>query len=261
MGSMRDSIVAVIGSCAVVVFAGGMRWQARAPALGGDWQDPVDWQAAADLDGNGSVDSVSVLAEYWAGSSHVTVVVDTFETSYSVHSRPGRIWIADVDTSDNFREVAVWDPGPSDDYSTRFFRYDGSRVWSIGVVPGLEVYLDGSGVVHGERRGNILHTWHCPALYRVGSRGALEFICEPFYPMITKVRLIQDCPFYEERDREARTRVFRAGTVGIITWTDDKEWCRFDSLDGPRGWFLIEKGLLSSGEEPRAIFDGLSFAD
>jgi hypothetical protein len=219
------------------------------------------WSAYCDLDGDGMRDSVRVDVDGRSpGSYDVIVRVGGSESKYFAGALPDRFWIADVDSTDRRKEIAVWDEGPSDDYRASFFWFDGKQVRPMGTVPGYDPVTDGSGIVQGEERGRVLHTWYHPAAYRLTRDHRLELVRMRYCPMGTLVRLLVDLPLSLDPRPQARKTVARAGTWAVIVRTDDVEWCELETSDRVRGWFRVA-GNSINGRNAEEVFDGLFFAD
>lgn len=98
---------------------------------------------AYDLNGDGEDDRInSVLkANYEEGSyievNGIKVSIDPFNPS-------GEIQIIDIDSKDNYVEVAIFDDGPSGDPNFTFFRYDGKEFYSLGSIDRYAL-MDGQG--------------------------------------------------------------------------------------------------------------------
>lgn len=219
------------------------------------------WEASEDLDGDGALDSIRVEVTDPLGLCTVTVRVNSASLSIHTLGIAQKFWITDIDTMSATKEIAVWDPGHSDDYSNHFLSFDGVRVRQMGMVPGRNVFLDGSGIVQGRKRGHILHTWYFPALYRLTVDNELRFIQQPLYPMSTPVRLLVDLPIHRERNLESHAWLAKAGSCGVITFSDNEKWCRLEILKGHSGWFRVERHHWVRGRPAHEIFEGLCHAD
>lgn len=75
-------------------------------------------------------------------------------------------YVTDMDEYDNSLEIAVLDDGPSADYATYFYRYDGSALAFIGEVDGFPFKEQNGGIngftgqngINGTIRTDILET-------------------------------------------------------------------------------------------------------
>jgi len=102
--------------------------------------------------------------------------------------------VLDIDSNDRFREIVVPESGPSDDYGIHVFRFDGSDILYLGYVPGSlywgdGVIFDGSGIIKGKCRANILQTWWYRCEFKVDKSQKLECIEKDFYEMKPKVNV------------------------------------------------------------------------
>ena len=142
------------------------------------------------------------------------------------HNLDREIRIVDIDARDNYKEIAIPESGPSDDYATHFFCFLKDSIIDMGTIPGShKVKIDGSGVIQTYQRGAILHTWFFPAEYKLDEKHKLVFVESDLYSMNTKVVLKDKLPL--QRSSSDATIIF---TLGIgdhatIIGSDNEKWC------------------------------------
>ncbi len=222
-----------------------------------------------DLDGDGLVDCVCFTSEpvrYGDWGVYEEFVLKVNDSVYSGRgdNLDGNYEIVDIDTTDALKEIAVPESGPSDDYATRFFYYDGRDIVPMRRLPGTyNLKVDGSGVINTVQRGAILHTWFHPARYRLTDERSLEFVKQDLYEMNWPVTLKEELPLRAARDDDAIVKVLLPGDKVTILASDNKRWCLVETADGTRGWFAVEEyhRIVGTGKWAYEVFDGLSFAD
>lgn len=86
-----------------------------------------------DLDGNGSTDKINALLKsgYEDGSY---IEVNGQKLDLYPESPTGEMYIIDLDSRDNYQEIAVYDDGPSGDPQFSFYRYDGNILTYVGNI-------------------------------------------------------------------------------------------------------------------------------
>lgn len=117
--------------------------------LGEDLETNYDIKGKCDLDGDGKQDTISCLIKgaYGEGGDSTISVNGKVCVAQFENPEPGKVYIIDLDSRDNYKEIAVYDNGPSDDPSFTYFRYIKGNVINLGTVaPGL---ADGKGRLIG----------------------------------------------------------------------------------------------------------------
>lgn len=243
-------------------------------------------EAAADLDGDGTAETVTVtLADVDAtnltsfqvnGQEYADTVLNDLGV-YVVLGDLDHYYITDLDTSDGKLEIAVLDYGPSEDPETYFFRYDGGALTYIGSISDRvcqpEVVLTGDGTVSGRGRFQLLQTWFGQFTWRLNDAGALEVVPQVYtFPAEfggseQPVTQIEDLTLYQDMDLASGTEAAPAADCEVVfTATDNEHWVQLTRADGLSGWFYLEefdriqdpeRGELFAEE----VFDGLCMAD
>jgi len=98
---------------------------------------------AYDLNGDGEADRINavLIADNWDGSF---IEVNGMKVTLELYNPTGEIRIIDLDSRDNYTEVAVFYDGPSGDPAFTLLRYDGRKLYSIGSIDRYAL-LDGQG--------------------------------------------------------------------------------------------------------------------
>ncbi|MEW6572403.1 MAG: SH3 domain-containing protein [Bacillota bacterium] len=218
-----------------------------------------------DLNGDGAVDTIRFTCREEAGD--FTLYVNDAFVIGEGENLDGYCKVVDIDASDSVKEIAVGEAGPSDDYATAFYYYDGERVIPMGKIPGSEagnvLKIDGSGKVATKTRGKTLHTWFYPDFYKLSEGHLLERIPQEMYEMNHKVRVIKEIKLQKSPTSTETAVVLLPGEEVVILASDDREWCLVENSKGIRGWFAFEKYDTIKGTEMsvRDVFEGLCYAD
>lgn len=176
----------------------------------------------------------------------------------------GHFRIVDIDSTDDIKEVAITESGPSDDNATYLFYYDGQNIILMGRIQGsYEVNIDGSGVLTTRTRGKILHTWWFADSYKLSKDHMLEHIDKDLYTMNESVTMKKNLYLQKSRtDSETIVILVPSEKVKILA-SDNKEWCLVENAKGIKGWFAVDRFRIIRGTGKRAseIFEGLCYAD
>jgi hypothetical protein len=122
-------------------------------------QDPNQVRTV-DLNGDGVLDEIRFellgAPESFDGT-YALFVNDAMIEGSGYNLDPG-FQVLDMDDMDPYLELAVSDFGPSDDYETDFYYYDGKELHSMGSTSGLipDMHFDGEGWFTAPTRGQIL---------------------------------------------------------------------------------------------------------
>ncbi|MBE0448456.1 MAG: SH3 domain-containing protein [Actinobacteria bacterium] len=229
--------------------------------------------AKVDLNGDGVIDIIRfdcpLLDESIVVRDTYTLYINNSSVRGEGSNLDGYFRIVDIDQRDNVKEISVGESGPSDDYATAFYYYDGNKIVFMGKVQGADnelakdIKIDGSGTLHTRTRGEILHTWFYPDSYRLSKAHTLERISQDLYEMNWKVKVVKELPLQTSRTNPKTSVVLQPGEEVTILKSDDKEWCLVENSKGIKGWFAVEdfSVIKGTGLEASRFFEGLSGAD
>lgn len=238
----------------------------------------------ADLDGDGKAEEVSVSAykdgrDVWLlgsltinGEDFASEVYDLGYAGYSPDS--ACFAITDIVSGDGLLEIAVQDLGPSDDYTTTFFRYDGSRLHLLGTVEGLiyssytglgDVGFDGSGSISTYMRLGVLQTWYANVTWSEDG-GALYLEDSDVYMAVAEnqAKTLVPLTLYASNDLGSAKTEISAGEELTFKGSDNSEWVLVSFKGGDMWLHLASSYSVESGGEQIyswEAFDGLSMAD
>lgn len=245
---------------------------------------PAGKVAAADLDGDGEKEIISFSISP-AGETSMAAVnsfdIDGEEykdtADLSILGAMESPWmegfyIVDIDKDDNMLEIGILDQGPSDDPVTYFFRYNKTKVYSVGEVPDFPksatCSFAGDGSITARLRLEVLQTWWAPATWRLNERDYLQIENEDTlvpYDDLNKSVLLTDLPLYTTKDQGSQTTVAASGSHVTFLETDNRHWLKLETEDGISGWVYLNdySTIQVNGEERQTteIFQNLSFAD
>ncbi len=196
-----------------------------------------------------------------------TLTIDNQTVKIPGRNPQGYFGVVDFDTNDLTKEIAVSDPGPSGDYTTTFYRYDGQRIIALGTISGLyeAMRFDGEGKLTTSTRAHILDTWFYDDEY-VLSNNVLVRQEKEFYARVNHqnpVTVLSSITLRLSPLEDQTIFTVEPGEVVIITGCDDIEWCALINDKGMQGWFSLKQYGLVGEDAVSAdtLFNGLSWAD
>ena len=128
---------------------------------------PAKTPVAVDLDGDGKVEQVQVWFE--GDNNYPTIQIDEIvfgeenwqQVDYYLSDPWKDEWfLIDTDTTDGYKEIALFDAGPSDDPYTVLLRYKDGNLRYIGGFTSYpnDAKIAGDGIVYATQRVDILET-------------------------------------------------------------------------------------------------------
>lgn len=256
-----------------------------------------------DLDGDGTEEALLVnpdasgrlLSSFINGVDYTGILYDESDIEAA---RLGRgtsanpdlenYMIVDLDLTDGYKELAFMDYGPSDDYTTSFYRYENGTLRHLGTVEGLITYdsmnmgfvLDGAGRVYTTMRLHVLQTWWAEVCWELNDEGVLELRPQEVYDAQrfayvtmdgetkTSHTLLKEVLAYDDRVGDS-AGILPAGAEITLTGTDNREWVRISTAEGEERWLRLDtsqvypvnvetpKGFVYAGE----VIAYLNYAD
>jgi hypothetical protein len=171
-------------------------------------------------------------------------------------------YFIDIDTTDNYREIAILDEGPSSDPVTHFFRYTGSELEYCGAVtdfPDSNTFFnEGNAKLAARKRLDILQTWWALATWKLNDKSMLEeekqeiyYALQPPEPDESTTNYAKsDLILFQNPDMNSDSVTIHKGEIIRLTATDNRNWIQITSESGINGWFYLEafKIILPTGE-------------
>lgn len=217
-----------------------------------------------DLDGDGHKDVIVVNFEDAYGNYATTCTIKINNSVYRIDGDAieTNIHIVDINKKDKYKEIAIVDDGPSDDYQTTFLYYN-KKISRVGKISGALGYglfcngivIKGSGVVIGESRGFLAQTWFYYDYYKLSSSHVLQRQPQKYYKSLRPniITAKKTITLYSDNKKNIVARLKKGDKVTFIG-SDEKQWCIVKMNNGKYGWF-------KSSVEAFELFDGLLFAD
>lgn len=226
---------------------------------------------SADLDGNGTDEEIIFEIEKITKPTSLDrfhVTVNGIRSSFRGNDLTGELRVVDIDTTDHLLELAIPEYGPSDDHKSYFFRYINGALVEMGSIPGrltghsVSLSVNGGGVVVGNCRGSVLHTWFYPCNYRVTESHTLDAVPESYYPMGADLKLKDKLVLLAMPGGEEIVARLDSGDRIIVLGSDDIQWCKAETENHVVGWFELNNGWsLADNRSVISVFEGLCMAD
>lgn len=171
------------------------------------------------------------------------------------------IWVVDIDETDGFKELVLYDQGPSFDPEDYYYYYNGKELVSMGIVVGhindaydkVRNYIE-NGILHGAIRSDILGTTWYNWDYKLNSEHMLEEIPCGAFKVNIPIIATEDINIYSLKSLSSKSMPYKAGTYFTAIGTDLNEWIEVKLEDGSKGWINVS-------EYPSYKLGGLAFAD
>lgn len=244
----------------------------------------------ADLNGDGQNEEIRLLSrssgrdEWLFGSFMINgheYADEIYEQGFSGYDPDeGYYAITDIDKADGRLEIALQDVGPSSDYTTSFFAWDGTELDYLGTVEGLifyspelsepisfgEVKLDGAGKISTTMRFKVLQTWWGEVEWKL-ENGELALCEQNVYNAVSENTITTklEVTAYASQSLDSAKTSLPAGTELTVKACDNEAWVKATDSTGAERWIYLEKGYVveSAGQQQYCwdAFDGLNMAD
>jgi len=217
----------------------------------------------ADLDGDGEQDTITyelivrntdkIGRKY---GNHFNLYINSVNFYGNGSALRDYYKIVDIDTSDNFLEIVVFDNG--EDATRVYIGYNGQDIIRLGRFSGWKHDgIDGSGILKVGRRG---FQNYYPHFYKLSKDHKLEHIEQDMYFSNSNLVMKDSLALQLSRTDTTTVIVLLPGEKVTLLWTNDKKWFFVEGQRGIRGWFnrIIFK---ERNKYLTDIFYGLNTAD
>lgn len=237
---------------------------------------PMGATCIIDLNNDGKKDTIryqailSEIAEYGT-------TVDSFEinggqyrytlylSEQGIHiQKPDLVeyYITDIDTRDNYKEIALLDHGANGIPYTYFIRFVGNGTYCLGYVPYFpsddNFLIKGDGSIESAYDLKLLKnvqasaTWLCGWDQRIKSN--LKMYKPDLFYFIEEQsvqKLLRDLKVYTNRDLNSATIDLKASDMEVsFVKTDDEHWVYIKQEEGLEGWMYMENSdIIVSGDK------------
>lgn len=244
---------------------------------------PVGSTISANLDGNEDMDAVfydcTVNGDTGELSCTFTINGTDFSSylfgddcylSEGANGFDMEYFVVDLDTTDEYAEIAILDHGMSDDYMTYFFRYDRGSLRYLGSVSDLlgnsSCRINGDGTLTANLPISLLETANTSVIYQL-ENDSLELIEQSWYyidmetfPEEYKFHdILTDVTVYKEKSQHSDT-VTLTPEDGPVSFpaTDNEHWFMLKTSDDQLYYLYLEDfNILESGQYATDVFKDL----
>lgn len=230
----------------------------------------------ADLHCDGTDNTIGYHVEHLGNDEvkcYITVDGVTYCASDLIpmwYPREDVFYIADILEGDGVLEIALLDNGPSDDYTTCFFRLEETLTY-IGKVSGYPFPEEnsgvngftGQGIIAGTGWVNLIETAPLKNYWRYDSE--IQWIVYQDYGWYEYQpgdahELYMDLPVRKGRDAESELTVIPAQAQVFFLGTDNWEWILVKGKDGSVGYMQVKDGMIVELNKPaEEVFSDLHF--
>ncbi len=248
---------------------------------------PIGSTLSADLDSDENVDAIFYNATYIEETNELSLTLIINGTDFSAllqnescpmafgaASEGIEYYLIDLDTTDEFIELAILSQDYNDISYTHFFRYDRGTLTLLGSIPDLlsdpTFHNYGDGTFIAEAPLALLETLRIPITYQLTDKETMEVIPEEWYYLnregyaeeFLTHNLLQDVMVYTERDLHADTIMLSAADGPVeFPATDNEHWVMLKTAAGDIYYLYLEDfSTLESGQLIWDVFENLILA-
>lgn len=228
-----------------------------------------------DLDGDGVVEQIALTSvNDDVNGTITTITVNDQSMRVNGNNNQGYFGIVDFDVTDTQQEIAVSDLGPSSDYTTAFYTWNGdeqffSKFVDLGTTSDLweNMRIDGDGTFEVLTRAMVLDTWFYYDTIELKGE-TLTRVPQEFYARVHSgediVTALVPLSFQTSPIDTTTSMVLAVGEQAQVLGCDHVEaeeaeqtWCKITDMGTSNnvGWFKITDIDLQND------FSGFSFAD
>lgn len=166
--------------------------------------------------------------------------------------------------------LGVFDEGPSGDPVTTFYRYDGSRLYAAGEVPGdiRTLSIGEDGIIPCPFRADMLQTAFATGYWYWNGEAVVRREDDEYYYVHGgteeefPLTLLEELPVYPQPQDMGEPVVMAPQPVREVK-TDLEEGVYLQAQDGTEGWIRVRPSYLPSQGDRQAteVFEGLQYYD
>lgn len=166
-----------------------------------------------DIDGDEKKEKVLICIGNDAEKDYTfTIYINNKKMLSDYIERVDRIGVVDIDSKDEFKEIEIYSVGPSDDFISRFYRFEKNKVKFMGELSRLAWIEDGLLYVH-DWTGH----WSISRKYYIDRDGKFQEVNQPFYWVGLKLKIEKEIPVYFSPEKKSIVDVAKKGEeISII---------------------------------------------
>lgn len=219
---------------------------------------------AVDLNGDGKIDNIKcVFPEEYGNSYELTINDKSVEGEGE--NLNGTIDVVDIDKYDGYKELAISQSGPSDDFATTYYAYDGINIINMGMLEGdKDILIDGLGKILEPTRNETLITWFVYVPYCLNLKHEFQEIPEKIHYAVYphKVKVIKAFKLKKVNNSSAAEIALNPGEVINLIGLADNGWILVKTSNESEGWFQVEYEMVPGTKERYSDYlEGLAHAD
>lgn len=198
----------------------------------------------ADLNGDGKVERIKYFCKplddegYY---SKMTLIIDGKVVKTLEGFFAAQVWLVDIDPKDTYKELVIYDQGPSSDPIDYFFTYFQTKGLFMGAVEGhindsrARNYISG-GILHALERNDDAGTDRYNCDYSLNTQHKLQKVETPYYEMHKPAFLNTAITVHHKQDLSSQSQLLPEATGVIILAIDRTGWYKLQLSSGEIGW-------------------------
>ncbi len=197
--------------------------------------------AKTDLNGDGKVEEISISGITEIGN--FILKIDNVSIKGELGDEVDGFIIVDIDTKDQYKEIAVHTPGPSDDDEYLIYWYDGKSIKEMGKLMRWPKF-PGNGIVLVD---NWMGFWQKRDKYVLDNKTrTLYLVPQEFYYVGIEATVKESFPIYKTRTGSEVVANLKPGSKIFILVCDtspddyDSHWYLIKSETGLVGWAALK---------------------
>lgn len=223
---------------------------------------PVGETITMDLNGDGKPEQITskgTQAQDWGMTNKVynQIEFSVGDQTLSLESAEwdSFLYIVDIDKDDNYKEIVVYDYGPSNDPVDYYYYYNGNKIEFMGSVQGhINENNDiEDGVLHAKIRNDILDTHYYDLDYHLDDNHHLVAEPRAYYEVNIPMRTVESMILYTEPGSGDVCNDIQKNEMLTAYKVDFNDYVYVTLENGKKGW--IDGETIMSGT------DGLFRAD